>query len=238
MYSTRTVDHDKIALQWVIKRRDQKSRKTRASAEPWFLLYFTNVLLTRDTSLPSRHRTPIRPFFLLPFQFDHDHDEDDALNYYRQLIRSNKFRFQQQTQNHHATRSRGSTTPTRRSLHPRRVETIRWFGSFEAYLCLYQRYVNVRRRRLLHNNRFFFCYGIGTIFDVSAKSEIYGPGKSYGVFAGKDGSKGLGMSSLDPKDAIPDYSELSPSDMGVLNDWHAFFTYVVLWFFFLSLPYR
>src|SRR3984957_11048498 len=83
-----------------------------------------------------------------------------------------------------------------------------------------------------HNNRFFFVFGTGTIFDVSAKSEIYGPGKSYGVFAGKDGSKGLGMSSLDPKDAIPDYSELSPSDMGVLNDWHAFFTYVVLWFFF------
>src|ERR1700722_16623572 len=79
---------------------------------------------------------------------------------------------------------------------------------------------------------FFFIFETGTIFDVSAKSEIYGPGKSYGVFAGKDGSKGLGMSSLDPKDAIPDYSELSPSDMGVLNDWHAFFTYVVLWFFF------
>ena len=39
------------------------------------------------------------------------------------------------------------------------------------------------------------------------------------------------MSSLDPKDAIPDYSELSPSDMGVLNDWHAFFTEVVFFFF-------
>ena len=43
------------------------------------------------------------------------------------------------------------------------------------------------------------------------------------------------MSSLDPKDAIPDYSELSPSDMGVLNDWHAFFTYVVIFCFFFLL---
>ena len=39
----------------------------------------------------------------------------------------------------------------------------------------------------------------GTVFDVSAKSEMYGPGKSYHVFAGKDASKGLGMSSVKPE---------------------------------------
>lgn len=36
----------------------------------------------------------------------------------------------------------------------------------------------------------------GTIFDVSAKPEMYGPGKSYNVFAGRDASKALGMSSV------------------------------------------
>ncbi|KAG5636887.1 hypothetical protein H0H81_006506 [Sphagnurus paluster] len=64
----------------------------------------------------------------------------------------------------------------------------------------------------------------GTIFDVTHKSDIYGPGRSYGVFAGKDGSKGLGMSSLKPEHAIADYSGLNENDMKVLNDWHSFFS--------------
>lgn len=70
------------------------------------------------------------------------------------------------------------------------------------------------------------CSHTGTIFDVSAKKEMYGPGKSYNIFAGKDGSKGLGLSSLKVEDAIPDYSSLPPAEMKVLDDWHAFFTYV------------
>lgn len=48
----------------------------------------------------------------------------------------------------------------------------------------------------------------GTVFDVTAKREMYGPGGSYSVFAGKDGSRGLGMSSLKPEDAVSDYSGL------------------------------
>jgi len=64
----------------------------------------------------------------------------------------------------------------------------------------------------------------GTIFDVTAKKAMYGPGGSYAIFAGKDGSKGLGMSSLKNEDAIPDYSTLPESEMKVLNDWHAFFS--------------
>jgi membrane-associated progesterone receptor component len=66
------------------------------------------------------------------------------------------------------------------------------------------------------------------VFDVSHKHEVYGPGKSYNIFAGKDGSKGLGMSSLKPEDAIPDYSGLDESDRKVLDDWHGFFSYVYL----------
>ncbi|KAF7980341.1 hypothetical protein HWV62_38771 [Athelia sp. TMB] len=64
----------------------------------------------------------------------------------------------------------------------------------------------------------------GTVFDVSHKADVYGPGKSYNIFAGKDGSKGLGKSSLKPEDAVPDYSDLPDADMKVLDDWHAFFS--------------
>ncbi len=63
----------------------------------------------------------------------------------------------------------------------------------------------------------------GTIFDVSKKRDVYGKGKSYNVFAGKDGSKGLGMSSLKPEDAVSDYSVLPENEMRVLNDWYSFF---------------
>ncbi|KAA1475088.1 progesterone binding protein [Dentipellis sp. KUC8613] len=64
----------------------------------------------------------------------------------------------------------------------------------------------------------------GTVFDVSPKRDTYGPGKAYSIFAGKDASKGLGMSSLKQEDAVPDYSTLPPNERKVLDDWHAFFT--------------
>lgn len=67
----------------------------------------------------------------------------------------------------------------------------------------------------------------GTVFDVSHKRETYGKGGSYNLFAGRDASKALGMSSLKEEDASPDYSGLSEADMKVLNDWHGFFTCVV-----------
>lgn len=70
----------------------------------------------------------------------------------------------------------------------------------------------------------------GIIFDVSPRREMYGtwmifvyelkePGKGYSVFAGKDGSRGLGMSSLKPEDAVSDYSTLNDAQLKVLNDW-------------------
>jgi membrane-associated progesterone receptor component len=37
------------------------------------------------------------------------------------------------------------------------------------------------------------------------------------IFAGKDGSRGLGMSSLKPEDAVADYSTLDEKEMGVLD---------------------
>lgn len=65
---------------------------------------------------------------------------------------------------------------------------------------------------------------LGTIFDVSHKADIYGPGRSYSIFAGKDGSKGLGMSSLVPENAVADYSGLNEAERKVLDDWHTFFS--------------
>jgi membrane-associated progesterone receptor component len=64
----------------------------------------------------------------------------------------------------------------------------------------------------------------GDIFDVTHKVEVYGKGKSYNIFAGKDGSKGLGLSSLKPEDAISDYSDLGEKEAKVLDDWHSFFS--------------
>lgn len=48
---------------------------------------------------------------------------------------------------------------------------------------------------------------------------ISGPGKGYNVFAGKDASRGLGMSSLKPEDAVSDYSTLDEKQLKVLDDW-------------------
>jgi len=66
----------------------------------------------------------------------------------------------------------------------------------------------------------------GDIFDVTHKADSYGPGKSYNVFAGKDGSRGLGKSSLKVEDAVADYSTLGAPEKKVLDDWHSFFSCV------------
>jgi membrane-associated progesterone receptor component len=75
---------------------------------------------------------------------------------------------------------------------------------------------------------------IGTVFDVTHKRETYGKGGSYNLFAGKDASKALGKSSLKEEDASPDYSDLPPAEMKVLDDWHAFFSYVAAFVYVVS----
>jgi hypothetical protein len=64
------------------------------------------------------------------------------------------------------------------------------------------------------------------VYDVTNKREMYGPGAGYNVFAGKDASRGLGMSSLDPKDAVSDYSTLNEAQMKTLDQWDSFFAKV------------
>ena len=84
----------------------------------------------------------------------------------------------------------------------------------------------VRRPCSLTHSIAYTVLTIGTVFDVTRKADTYGPGKSYNLFAGKDASKALGMSSLKEEDAVSDYSGLSEADLKTLNDWHGFFSYV------------
>ncbi|RUP45257.1 cytochrome b5 [Jimgerdemannia flammicorona] len=64
----------------------------------------------------------------------------------------------------------------------------------------------------------------GTVFDVSRNPASYGPGAGYSVFAGKDASRALGMSSLKPEHCVADYSTLDEKELKVLDDWLTFFT--------------
>jgi predicted heme/steroid binding protein len=59
----------------------------------------------------------------------------------------------------------------------------------------------------------------GTVFNTSAKREMYGQGGSNNVFAGKDASRGLEMSSLEPEN----YSILNEEDMKALDDRKSYF---------------
>lgn len=64
----------------------------------------------------------------------------------------------------------------------------------------------------------------GTVFDVSAKRDAYGPGGSYAVFAGRDASRGLAMSSLKEEDLLGDHlSDLTDKQRQTLKQWEEFF---------------
>jgi membrane-associated progesterone receptor component len=61
---------------------------------------------------------------------------------------------------------------------------------------------------------------------------MYGPGGAYALFAGKDASRALGLSSLKPEDAVPDWSTLDVEALKTLGGWYDFFTCVLDPFFF------
>jgi len=64
----------------------------------------------------------------------------------------------------------------------------------------------------------------GTVFDVTRNAASYGPGQGYHIFAGKDASRALAKSSLNPADALPEYEDLSDKQKKVLSDWFHFFS--------------
>jgi len=57
----------------------------------------------------------------------------------------------------------------------------------------------------------------GLVFDVSTGRGFYGPGAAYGVFAGRDASRGLGKMEIQYNGA--DISDLSASEKQVMKDW-------------------
>ncbi|GAB5368943.1 hypothetical protein AAMO2058_001362800 [Amorphochlora amoebiformis] len=60
----------------------------------------------------------------------------------------------------------------------------------------------------------------GVIFDVTAKAKFYGPGAIYGIFAGRDASRGLGKMSLEMVDVEnPHTEDFTEKDMESLNKW-------------------
>ncbi|KAL8859374.1 MAG: hypothetical protein Q9178_004052 [Gyalolechia marmorata] len=63
----------------------------------------------------------------------------------------------------------------------------------------------------------------GTIFDVSGNT-AYAPGGSYHVFAGKDPSRALALSSLKPEDCRAEWEDLPDDKKKVLDDWFTFFS--------------
>ncbi|RKP28149.1 putative progesterone binding protein [Syncephalis pseudoplumigaleata] len=64
----------------------------------------------------------------------------------------------------------------------------------------------------------------GVIFDVST-SDMYKPGSKYGqLFAGKDASRALAMSSLKAEDCTPNLEGLSESELQTLDQWYERFS--------------
>lgn len=63
----------------------------------------------------------------------------------------------------------------------------------------------------------------GTVFDVSGNT-AYAPKGSYHVFAGKDPSRALALSSLKAEDCRPEWEDLSDKEKQVLSDWYTFFS--------------
>ena len=59
---------------------------------------------------------------------------------------------------------------------------------------------------------------LGDVFDVTSGAGFYGPGGPYGVFAGKDASRGLARMEVQYSGA--DISDLTGSQHTTLQEWH------------------
>lgn len=59
---------------------------------------------------------------------------------------------------------------------------------------------------------------------MTRNAKVYGPGGSYAIFAGKDGSHGLAKSSLKSEHAISTTEGLQPNELAVLDDWFSYFS--------------
>eukprot|EP00183_Erythrolobus_madagascarensis_P002402 CAMPEP_0185849142 /NCGR_PEP_ID=MMETSP1354-20130828/3751_1 /TAXON_ID=708628 /ORGANISM="Erythrolobus madagascarensis, Strain CCMP3276" /LENGTH=181 /DNA_ID=CAMNT_0028549623 /DNA_START=49 /DNA_END=594 /DNA_ORIENTATION=- len=59
-----------------------------------------------------------------------------------------------------------------------------------------------------------------TVFDMTKGIDFYGPGSPYNVFAGKNASHGLALSSTDSEDVTKPLDKLSASEQDTLMQWY------------------
>ena len=70
----------------------------------------------------------------------------------------------------------------------------------------------------------------GLVYDVTGNSSYAPPsasddkGGAYHVFAGKDASRALAITSVKPEDVRGEWADLNEKEKGVLNDWVTFFS--------------
>lgn len=63
----------------------------------------------------------------------------------------------------------------------------------------------------------------GTIYDVSAAANFYGPGGPYAVFAGRECARALGMMKIDEDHCTDDMSGATEQQLKTLADWKSKF---------------